>query len=140
VKHRTPSVERGVIRDRCNRKVRGPATRDDLNVTGKAYRVPVRTGSIAEVNAILKRATSADEVKEAFRKAASSAPLKGVMDVLEEEWASARIVGDPHSSIIDLPLIQVQDGALVSVAAWYDNEMGYSARLAETAAYLASHY
>lgn len=111
----------------------------DLKVTGKAYRVPVRTGSIAEVNAIVKRPTSVDEVKEAFRKAASNPPLKGVMDVLEEEWASARIVGDPHSSIIDLPLVQVQDGTLVSVAAWYDNEMGYSARLAETAAYLASH-
>ncbi len=110
----------------------------DLKVTGKAYRVPVRTGSIAEVNAIVKRATTPDEVREAFRKAAASAPLKGVMDVLEEEWASARIVGDPHSSIIDLPLVQVLDGTLVSVAAWYDNEMGYSARLAETAKFLAS--
>jgi glyceraldehyde 3-phosphate dehydrogenase len=111
----------------------------DLKVTGKAYRVPVRTGSIAEVNAIVKRPTTADEVKDTFRKAAATTPLKGVMDVLEEEWASARIVGDPHSSIIDLPLVQVQEGSFVSVAAWYDNEMGYSARLAETAAYLVSH-
>ncbi len=59
------------------------------------------------------------------------------MSVLEEEWSSARIVGDPHSSIVDLPLIQVLDGTLVSVAAWYDNEMGFSTRLAETAARLA---
>jgi glyceraldehyde 3-phosphate dehydrogenase len=59
------------------------------------------------------------------------------MDALEEEWTSARIVGDPHSSIIDLPLTQVMDGTLVSVAAWYDNEMGFSTRLAETAALLA---
>ncbi len=109
----------------------------DLNVTGKAYRVPTRTGSIAEVNAVVERPTTADQVKEAFRKAAGSAPLKGVMSVLEDEWASARIVGDPHSSIIDLPLTQVLDGTLVSVAAWYDNEMGYSTRLAETAARLA---
>lgn len=44
------------------------------------------------------------------------------MDALKEEWASARIVGDSHSSIIDLPLTQVQEGNFVSVAAWYDNE------------------
>jgi glyceraldehyde 3-phosphate dehydrogenase len=58
------------------------------------------------------------------------------MDVLEGEWASARIVGDPHSSIIDLPLTAVQE-ELLSVAAWYDNEMGYATRLAEAAAQLA---
>jgi glyceraldehyde 3-phosphate dehydrogenase len=109
----------------------------DLKMTGKAYRVPTRTGSIAEVNAVLGRAVTADEIRDAFRKAAVVPPLKGVMDVLEEEWASSRIVGDPHSSIVDLPLTQVMDGTLVSVAAWYDNEMGYATRLAETAARLA---
>jgi len=106
-------------------------------MTGKAYRVPTRTGSIAEVNAVLGRVVTVDEVRDAFRKAAVVPPLKGVMGVLEEEWASSRIVGDPHSSIIDLPLTQVMDGTLVSVAAWYDNEMGYATRLAETAAFLA---
>lgn len=109
----------------------------DLKITGKAYRVPVRTGSIAEVNAVLGRATSTDEVKAAFREAAQAEPLKGIMSVLEDEWASSRIVGDSHSSIIDLPLVQVLDGTLVSVAAWYDNEMGYATRLAEVAARLA---
>jgi glyceraldehyde 3-phosphate dehydrogenase len=109
----------------------------NLKITGKAYRVPVRTGSIAELNVVVERATTADEVKEAFRKAAATVPLKGVMGILEDEWASARIVGDSHSSIIDLPLVQVLDGTLVSVAAWYDNEMGYSVRLAETAAHLS---
>jgi len=109
----------------------------DLKMTGKAYRVPTRTGSIAEVNAVLGRAVTVDEVRDAFRKAAAVAPLKGIMGVLEEEWASSRIVGDPHSSIIDLPLTQVMDGTLLSVAAWYDNEMGYATRLAETAARLA---
>jgi len=58
------------------------------------------------------------------------------MAVLEDEWASSRILGDPHSSLIDLPLTAVQ-GDLLSVAAWYDNEMGYATRLAETAARLA---
>jgi len=108
----------------------------DLNITGRAYRVPVRTGSIVEVNLLTARATTAEELKEAFRKAARRPPLKGVMDVLEGEWASSRIVGDEHSSIIDVPLITVLDGRFVSVAAWYDNEMGYATRLAEVAAYI----
>lgn len=109
----------------------------DLNITGKAYRIPVSTGSIAEVNMVVERETTVDEVRDAFRRAAATGPLKGIMDVLEDQWASCRIVGDLHSSIVDLPLIQVIDGTLVSVPAWYDNEMGYAARLAETAARLA---
>jgi glyceraldehyde 3-phosphate dehydrogenase len=108
----------------------------DLKVTGKAYRVPTRTGSIAELNLLTERPVTVEEVNNAFRKAALVPPLKGVMGVLEEEWASSRIVGDPLSSIVDLPLTAVQ-GELLSVAAWYDNEMGYSTRLAEAAAYLA---
>ena len=107
-----------------------------LQITGKAYRVPTRTGSIAELNLLTERPVTVEEVNAAFRKAAAVPPLKGVMAVLEDEWASSRIVGDPHSSIVDLPLTTVQ-GGLLSVAAWYDNEMGYSARLAETAARLA---
>lgn len=105
----------------------------DLNVTGKSYRVPVRTGSIVELNANLSRSATTEEIRQAFRDAAAKPPLKGVMDVLEQEWASSRIVGDPHSSIVDLPLMQVLDGTLVSVAAWYDNEYGYATRLAEMA-------
>ena len=108
-----------------------------LKITGKAYRVPVRTGSIAEVNLITERPVTVDEVNDAFRKAAATAQLKGVMGVLEEEWASSRILGDPHSSVVDLPLTVVQEGVMLSVAAWYDNEMGYSTRLAETAARIA---
>ncbi|MBK9943076.1 MAG: glyceraldehyde 3-phosphate dehydrogenase NAD-binding domain-containing protein [Kouleothrix sp.] len=106
-----------------------------LKITGKAYRIPVRTGSIAELNLLTEKPVTADAVNNAFRKAAAEAPLKGVMSVLEDEWASSRIVGDPHSSIVDLPLTQVQ-GDLLSVAAWYDNEWGYTTRLAETAALL----
>jgi glyceraldehyde 3-phosphate dehydrogenase len=107
-----------------------------LNITGKAYRVPTRTGSIAELNLLTERQVTVEEVNDAFRKAASVQPLKGVMGVLEDEWASSRILGDSHSSIVDLPLTPVQ-GELLSVAAWYDNEMGYSTRLAEMAALIA---
>jgi glyceraldehyde 3-phosphate dehydrogenase len=108
----------------------------DLKITGKAYRVPTRTGSIAELNLVTDRATTVEEVNGCFREMAAKPPLEGVMGVLEDEWASSRIVGDPHSSIVDLPLTQVQEGTFLSVAAWYDNEWGYAARLAETATYL----
>ena len=76
-----------------------------------------------------------EAVNDAFRKAAAAAPLKGVMSLLEDEWASSRIVGDPHSSIVDLPLTAIQ-GDLLSVAAWYDNEMGYSARCVDLLRYV----
>ena len=71
----------------------------DLDMTGKAYRVPTRTGSIAEVNAILDRPTNVDALRDLFRKCAGEPPLKGIMGVLEGEWASSRIVG--RSTLVD---------------------------------------
>jgi len=109
----------------------------DLKITGKAYRVPVRTGSIVELNVMTGKSVSVNAVNDAFRQAAASGPLKGVMDVLEGEWASSRIVGDSHSSLIDLPLTMIQDSNFLSVAAWYDNEYGYTSRLAEMASLLS---
>jgi glyceraldehyde 3-phosphate dehydrogenase len=109
----------------------------ELKITGRAYRVPVRTGSIAELNLVTNQPPTAEQNNDRFEQAAAGS-LKGIMDVLKDEWASSRIVGDPHSSIVDLPLSQVSEGTLLSVAAWYDNEWSYAARLAETAAYLAS--
>ncbi len=106
-----------------------------LKITGKAYRIPVRTGSIAELNLITEKPVTVEAVNDAMR-AAAAGPLKGIMGVLEGEWASSRIVGDSHSSIVDLPLTAVL-GDLLSVAAWYDNEWGYTSRLAETAAMIA---
>ncbi|MGO4106875.1 type I glyceraldehyde-3-phosphate dehydrogenase [Paenibacillus sp. YAF4_2] len=108
----------------------------DLQITGKAYRIPTRTGSIAELNLVTEKPCTAEEINDMFRQAAQKEPLKGVLDVLEGQWASSRIVGDSHSSIIDLPLTHVQ-GGLLSVAAWYDNEWGYASRLAEVAAFLS---
>lgn len=109
----------------------------DIPIHGKAWRVPLRTGSVAELTANLEVSTSADDIRDAFRSAAESEPLKGILSVLEDEWASSRIIGDPHSSIIDLPLVDVIDGTTATVSAWYDNEMGYARRLAETAVLLA---
>ena len=109
----------------------------DLKITGKAYRVPTRTGSIAELNLITTKSCTVDEVNNVFRKAAAEHELNGVIDVLEEEWSSARIIADPHSAIIDLNLTAKQ-GDLLSIATWYDNEWGFSNRLAEVAHYIAS--
>ncbi|WP_461054827.1 type I glyceraldehyde-3-phosphate dehydrogenase [Spirosoma arcticum] len=108
----------------------------DLQVTGKAYRVPTRTGSIAELNLVTDKECTVQQVNDVFRQAAVEGPLKGVMDVLEEEWASSRIVYDSHSSLIDLPLT-VKEGNILSVASWYDNEWGFSNRLADVAAFMA---
>ena len=75
--------------------------------------MPVRTGSIAELNLITERPATVQQVNDCFRQAAAAAPLKGVMGVLEDEWASSRIVGDPLSSIIDLPLTHGAGGHAV---------------------------
>jgi glyceraldehyde 3-phosphate dehydrogenase len=109
----------------------------DLRVTGKAYRVPVRTGSIVELTARVNAEISAAELNDAFVAASENGSLAGILGVLHDEWASARIVGETRSSVIDLPLTSVSEGDLVTVAAWYDNEFGYSMRLAETVAALA---
>ena len=108
----------------------------DLNITGKAYRVPTPTGSIAELNLVTEKDCTVEEVNNALRKAAQEPPLKGVLNVLEDEWASCRIVADPHTSIVDLPLTAKQ-GQLLSIATWYDNEWGFANRLAEVAAFIA---
>lgn len=109
----------------------------DLKVTGKAYRVPVRTGSIVELNIRVARPTTVEELNAAFVAAAETTELKGIFGVFHEQWASSRIIGETMSSIVDLPLTTVLGGDLVSVAAWYDNESGYSTRLAETVAVMA---
>ena len=108
-----------------------------LKITGKAYRVPVRTGSIVELNAMTEKPVTVEAVNAVFRQAAAEGQLKGIMGVLEGEWSSTRIVGDPHSSIIDLPLTMVQDSNFLSVAACYDNEYGYASRLAEMTGIMA---
>ncbi len=108
----------------------------DLRIEGRAYRVPVRTGSIVELTVRVETPTTAAALNDAFASAASGS-LRGIMGVLREEFASARIIGETASSVVDLSLTAVSGGDLVSVAAWYDNEAGYAMRLAETAALLS---
>ncbi len=108
----------------------------DLQITGKAYRVPTRTGSIAELSLVTEQPCTVAEVNDVFRRMAAEGPLRGVLGVLEEAWPSAWVIGDSHSCVVDLPLTVLQ-GELLSVAAWYDNEWGFATRLTEVAAFLA---
>ena len=107
----------------------------DGKLDGFALRVPVLTGSITDLTVTASRPVTVEEVKAAYR-AAAEGPLKGILRYTEEEIVSADIVADPHSSILDAGLIRVI-GDQVKVSAWYDNEWGYSNRLADLTEYVA---
>lgn len=96
---------------------------------GSALRVPTATGSISDITALLRREVTAEEVNAAL-KAAAEGPLKGILAYTEDEIVLQDIVMDPHSSIVDGKLTKAL-GNLVKVFAWYDNEWGYSNRVAD---------
>ena len=98
---------------------------------GIAMRVPVPTGSTTDFTVTLKGSPSESDVNAAFEAAASGA-LAGVLKYSTDPLVSTDIVGDKHSCIFDAPLTKVQ-GSTVKVVGWYDNEAGYSARLAQLA-------
>lgn len=103
---------------------------------GVSLRVPVPTGSIADITAVLSREATVEEINAAYKEAENSY-LKGIIRTSEDPIVSSDIVGDSHSAIIDLPLTQSL-GNLVKVFGWYDNEYGYSHRLVEMVQKLAS--
>jgi glyceraldehyde 3-phosphate dehydrogenase len=88
----------------------------------------VITGSVVDLTFEATRETSVDEVNAAFKAAAESDRLKGILKYTEDPIVSTDIVGDPHSSIFDSGLTAVMDGTMVKVVTWYDNEWGYSNR------------
>jgi glyceraldehyde 3-phosphate dehydrogenase len=96
---------------------------------GYALRVPIPTGSITDLSASVSRETSVEEVNEAFR-AAAEGPLKGILRYSAEPIVSSDIITDPASCIYDSPLTKVI-GRQVKIVGWYDNEWGYSNRLAD---------
>ena len=98
---------------------------------GIAVRVPVPSGSIADVTFVAKRATTVEEVNDALRKAATTDKWKRVFSVSDEPLVSSDILNTPYGSIADLTMTRVADGTLVKVLAWYDNEMGYVHTLVE---------
>ncbi len=96
---------------------------------GIAMRIPLVTGSIADITFVAKRATSVEEVNDILRKAAASPRWKGLLSTTDEPLVSSDIVGEPYASIVDLGFTKVVDLDLVKVLAWYDNEAGYVATL-----------
>jgi glyceraldehyde 3-phosphate dehydrogenase len=98
-------------------------------LTGSSLRVPVLTGSITEFTCVVKNEVSVEQINEAFKKAADS-NLKGILEYCDEPIVSADIIGNPHSNIFDADLTMVF-GKLVKLNGWYDNEAGYSNRMAD---------
>jgi glyceraldehyde 3-phosphate dehydrogenase len=95
---------------------------------GFAVRAPVITGSVVDLTFEAERETSVDELNEAFKAAAASDALTGILRYTEDPIVSTDIISDPHSSIVDAGLTAVIDGTMVKVVSWYDNEWGYSNR------------
>jgi glyceraldehyde 3-phosphate dehydrogenase len=103
---------------------------------GYSVRVPTPTVSIVDFTAELKRPSSTEDLRSLLKNAAQS-ELKGIMACEEDSLVSMDFKGDAHSSIIDLEFTQVLRGNMAKVVAWYDNEWGYSCRVADLAAYMA---
>ncbi len=105
-------------------------------VHGMALRVPTPTGSIVDFVADLNKEVTVEQVNQAFQSAAEGS-LKGILEYSEEPLVSMDFKGNPASSIFDALSTMVIGGNMVKVLAWYDNEWGYSCRLADLAAYIA---
>ncbi len=100
---------------------------------GMALRVPVMDASLVDMSVILQKAADVDAVNNAFKKASQSGALKPYLAYIDEPLVSSDFIGDPHSCSFDSLLTMAQDD-MVKVLGWYDNEAGYSHRLADLAA------
>jgi len=103
---------------------------------GVAVRVPVEDGSLTDLAVVVATEVTAQQVNEAFA-AAAAGPLAGILRYSTDPIVSRDIIGDPASCVFDSPLTQAS-GTLVKVFGWYDNEWGYTARLADLAALVGS--
>jgi len=102
---------------------------------GLAFRIPVPTVSVVDFVADLDKEVTVEQVNQAFQAAAEGA-LSGILEYCQDELVSLDFKGNPASSIVDAPSTMVIGGNMVKVLAWYDNEWGYSCRLADLAAYV----
>jgi glyceraldehyde 3-phosphate dehydrogenase len=98
---------------------------------GFAVRAPIPTGSMVDLTFEAERATSVEEINELFKSKADTGDLAGILQYTEDPLVSSDIVTNPYASIFDSGLTAVIDGTLVKVVSWYDNEWGYSNRLAD---------
>jgi len=104
---------------------------------GFSLRVPTPTVSVVDFTATVARETTVEELNDAFREAAAG-PMKGILGVSDEPLVSMDFKGDSRSAIIDADSTMVLGGNMVKVIAWYDNEWGYSCRIADLVAYVAA--
>jgi len=107
---------------------------------GYALRVPTSTVSVVDFTAVIEKPTTTDELRQSFRDAAASGPLKGILAAIDEPLVSIDFKGDPFSSSVDLPFTTVlgkEKNDFIKVVTWYDNEWGYSVRTADLANLLA---
>lgn len=104
---------------------------------GFAMRVPTPDGSVVDLTAELERNVTIEEVNAAMKEAAEG-PMKGVLEYVDEPIVSIDIIDNTHSSIFDSKLTMVMDGNFVKVVSWYDNEKGYSTRIGDLAAKMAT--
>jgi glyceraldehyde 3-phosphate dehydrogenase len=104
-------------------------------IHGMAYRVPTSTVSVVDLVAELGKDVTADDLNKAF-KAAAEGPLKGILEICDEPLVSIDFKGNPASSILDSMGTMVIAGNMVKVLSWYDNEWGYSCRLADLASFI----
>jgi glyceraldehyde 3-phosphate dehydrogenase len=104
---------------------------------GYAMRVPVPTGSVTDLTATVRTDVSVDQVNEAFRAASAEGRLRGILRYSDDPIVSSDIVTDPASTVFDAPLTKVI-GSQVKIVGWYDNEWGYSNRLADLAALIGA--
>jgi len=103
---------------------------------GMAFRVPVATGSVVDFVAELEKEVTAEQVNQAL-KAAAEGPLAGILEYCQEPLVGMDFKGNPASSIVDALATMAIGGRMVKVLSWYDNEWGYSCRLADLAVYIA---
>ena len=104
---------------------------------GFAMRVPTPDGSVVDLTAELEKNVTKEEVNAAVKEAAEGA-MKGILQYSEDPLVSIDIIDNTHSSIFDSQLTQVMDGNFVKIISWYDNEKGYSTRVGDLAAKLAT--
>jgi glyceraldehyde 3-phosphate dehydrogenase len=106
---------------------------------GVAVRVPTPNVSVVDLTFEAARDTSAEEINELMRKAASEGPLKGILGVTDKPLVSMDFNHDPHSSTFATDQTKVLEGRMVRVLSWYDNEWGFSNRMLDTAAEMGRH-
>jgi len=103
---------------------------------GLAFRVPVATVSVVDFVTDLNKEVTTEQVNQALQTAAEG-PMSGILEYCQEELVSTDFKGNPASSIVDAPSTMAIGGNMVKILAWYDNEWGYSCRLADLATYIA---